>query len=343
MSEKRERLNYIDVARGIAIIAIILGHLGNKDLNRVVFTFHVPVFYIISGYFIRKEERFLPFTAKKARSLLVPYFVASALIILFSVIRNMIESTETSNKDVFWDWLKAALFGAGDTWYEPRYVRGIGAIWFLWATFWGILMLKIILKLPRLFHPILAILLPHIGYYTRIHYFWYPLSVQAGMAAVLFMYIGYLVKEYHSVLEKIPEKFMQFLMLVSFILWFTFMFDFEAMWLVHNNFGRGWWDILRCFAACWCVILLSKMLDQSYTHLSGWMAFLGRNSILILCLHILELDVFPWKDFTDWLTRKELTWLTIFYLKIALKLVWAIGGTVLLTKSRAIKKLFCIK
>ena len=45
-----KRLTYIDIARGIAIICIVLGHLGNNTINRVVFTFHVPIFFFITGY-----------------------------------------------------------------------------------------------------------------------------------------------------------------------------------------------------------------------------------------------------------------------------------------------------
>ena len=41
------RLRTVDVARGIAIISVILGHLGSSEINRVVFTYHLPVFYLI--------------------------------------------------------------------------------------------------------------------------------------------------------------------------------------------------------------------------------------------------------------------------------------------------------
>ena len=39
----RQRKSFIDIAKGIAIISIILGHLGVYQINRVVYTFHVPI------------------------------------------------------------------------------------------------------------------------------------------------------------------------------------------------------------------------------------------------------------------------------------------------------------
>ena len=42
------RLRFVDIAKGISIICIILGHLGIHNITRVVFTFHVPIFFLIA-------------------------------------------------------------------------------------------------------------------------------------------------------------------------------------------------------------------------------------------------------------------------------------------------------
>ena len=41
----------LDIAKGIAMISIILGHLSVWRINCVVFTYHIPIFYLITGYF----------------------------------------------------------------------------------------------------------------------------------------------------------------------------------------------------------------------------------------------------------------------------------------------------
>ena len=55
MAEKK-RLQYLDIARGIGMICIILGHLGNDTINRIVYPFHVPLFFLIAGYFINEKK-----------------------------------------------------------------------------------------------------------------------------------------------------------------------------------------------------------------------------------------------------------------------------------------------
>ena len=75
------RLRFVDIAKGISIICIILGHLGIHNITRVVFTFHVPIFFLITGYFVSRKEGVRDFAIKKARTLLVPYFVTSLVMI----------------------------------------------------------------------------------------------------------------------------------------------------------------------------------------------------------------------------------------------------------------------
>ena len=57
-STAKTRIRFIDTARGIAIICIILGHLGSASINRVVYTFHIPLFFLITGYFKYLDGQF---------------------------------------------------------------------------------------------------------------------------------------------------------------------------------------------------------------------------------------------------------------------------------------------
>lgn len=84
MARDRQKAPY-NVAFGIlsalAILMIVAGHAG-YDILTVgglfpYYSFHVPLFLFISGYFYREEEEERPFRylQKKAKRLLLPYFV----------------------------------------------------------------------------------------------------------------------------------------------------------------------------------------------------------------------------------------------------------------------------
>ena len=68
-----ERVRYFDIAKGIAILCIIAGHMGNGIINNFVFTFHVPIFFLISGYFLKNNTSLKEFALKKYKQLIRPY------------------------------------------------------------------------------------------------------------------------------------------------------------------------------------------------------------------------------------------------------------------------------
>ena len=80
----KERFLYIDNLKGFAILLVVLGHciqfrMPGYDDNmafRFIYSFHMPLFFIISGYVSYKADILIKtLVAKRARQLLFPYFV----------------------------------------------------------------------------------------------------------------------------------------------------------------------------------------------------------------------------------------------------------------------------
>ena len=192
MQEKileNKRLQYIDIAKGIAMICIILGHMGNANINRVVFTFHVPIFFFITGYFISDKCEVNIFVRNKVRTLIIPYIITCFAIVIIATLQGSIcgDAIVEIKK-----WSYASVYGAGDSYTNPFYIPGIGAIWFLLATFWGSIFLRISLNFNKYIRLFSIAAIFAIGYYSR-KLFWFPLSIQAGACATLFMYMGNLL------------------------------------------------------------------------------------------------------------------------------------------------------
>lgn len=46
-----KRIEYLDYAKGIGIILVVLGHILIKgNIKIYIYSFHMPLFFIISGY-----------------------------------------------------------------------------------------------------------------------------------------------------------------------------------------------------------------------------------------------------------------------------------------------------
>lgn len=75
----------IDIARGLGIILVVLGHnwivLHERDeLFRVIYSFHLPLFFFLSGLFLKDSARLGDFALSRADALLKPYAVVLVLL-----------------------------------------------------------------------------------------------------------------------------------------------------------------------------------------------------------------------------------------------------------------------
>ena len=80
---QNKRLTWVDMARGFGILAVVLSHvISGHPVARWLFTFHVPLFFFLSGYLFRAKKPFGDFLKGKCRGLLLPYGTLAVPMIL---------------------------------------------------------------------------------------------------------------------------------------------------------------------------------------------------------------------------------------------------------------------
>lgn len=98
----RNRLFYLDAARGLAILLVVLGHIWETDelLPVLIYSFHVPLFFMISGiltaYSGREHRPLRCFILSGLRSLLVPYLFFELVFIVIFGLRNHFDFSSQS-------------------------------------------------------------------------------------------------------------------------------------------------------------------------------------------------------------------------------------------------------
>lgn len=60
MRDLSQRDSSIDIARGISIFLVVWGH-ANLPLSSLIYTFHIPVFFIISGFVYKRGQQLSAF------------------------------------------------------------------------------------------------------------------------------------------------------------------------------------------------------------------------------------------------------------------------------------------
>lgn len=286
-----ERVRYFDIAKGIAILCIIAGHMGNGIINNFVFTFHVPIFFLISGYFLKNNTSLKEFALKKYKQLIRPYMITCVCVIVGVTLKDIIQtnSLEYLVSDVK-TWFIASLYGSGTIEYtSPFYMRQIGAIWFLLASFVAVIIVRYCMDYR--YGCIAVCILAYVGYKTGTMV-WMPLSIQAGMTAAIFVYFGWVLKKYEFFKRSAPPV----LVGTSAVIWLFGVLFCGEFYIVRNHFGSGLFDIIVAVAGSYLVILLSKGIDSKVKSLAGILEFYGKNTLLILCMHEIELTVVSW----DW-------------------------------------------
>lgn len=336
-----KRVKYIDIARGIAILCIILGHFGVYEVDRVVFTFHVPIFYVITGYFLSKKHDVKTFVKDKARTLLVPYGITCVAMVLFSMIFAVM--LRESVVEAALQWTAASIYGSGVNYTEPFTIHKIGAIWFLLSSFWGSVFFRFSLEMKKKVRLIFILALFCIGYLTTIKCFWFPFSIQAGCCATLFMYFGYLARKSKELYADLSKEVKNATVAFAFIVWLAFIKNYESFWLVENNFGRGVVDIFGSLCACFCVIVISRFIEKHSKLLTNGLAYLGKYSLIVLCVHILELNQFPWRYIEIRILNLGITQLMTDCIIAGIRIVFIIVVTVILSKIKWITNLFGMK
>lgn len=87
--KEKKRILWLDAARGIAVLLVVLGHLFEESpvyrfafpAHHVVYSFHMALFFILSGLtFADRETRFFRFAARRVRTILLPYTVLWILL-----------------------------------------------------------------------------------------------------------------------------------------------------------------------------------------------------------------------------------------------------------------------
>lgn len=132
-TKEKQRLNSIDVAKGILILMVIYNHTGNlasasgvhNELidsipeTRFFLPFFMPAFFIIAGYCSNYEKNYKRFIIANAKALLIP---AVLLLFVRMLVRFVLTGTFsalewngiTSKSAIFnlgyWNWFLTALF-----------------------------------------------------------------------------------------------------------------------------------------------------------------------------------------------------------------------------------------
>ncbi|RYM02809.1 hypothetical protein EWH99_10775 [Sporolactobacillus sp. THM7-7] len=281
------RVKYLDVAKGILIILVVLGHSGlDQDISiaRDVFWFHMPAFFIISGYLFHSyTNNFGKWSLRKTKKFMIPYI---AYCLCITVVLNYNHLLEIPKQ-----LLKLAYSGRAVEW----------VYWFipcllLTELLFGILITKFknqSVFVILLFMFILAQIESQFyipfdsNYFDWPIYYKFPWNIDVVLISSVYFALGFYSR---NVINKIGQKINMLwfivlsvsclaLIILNYFNIFNYSLDLKL-----SHYNHFILDLVIPYIYTIWILMLSKLLSS--LRIFNILAYAGFYSLPIMYLHI---------------------------------------------------------
>lgn len=273
MKENQRNIE-LDIVKGIGMILMVMAHTyGPESLFwRIVYPFHMPLFYIIAGYFF-KEKDTLTIIKESHLRLIKPYFLICITVTLIKFVQHL-----TNSNIQFLD-----IYGI---------LNGIGPGWFLLSLFWCRLFFNLIIKMRPKHFLILSIIISSIVtmffpiLHIKIHF-----ALPQGLSCLVFLAIGYTAKQKNILTILSSHTF--FILTLSIFFWLITCIYGKVE--VSNCTYKLWFiDYLGAIGGTCLCYYMAKCINKHSKITSTIICYISKYSIAILSFHAIDYTIFIW-------------------------------------------------
>ena len=297
--EIKKRIVWLDLEKGVAILAMVAGHVSLlpwDPVRKLIFSFHMPLFFILSGFTTKETVGSLREAVKKyARQLLFPYLCIAVLASVILLFKNGITAQALLNEAlrIVCGSGVPADYGPG----RPIFLDSlpvVGAIWFLPAMFWCKTVFAVILKITQnrgeWLRALICTLLTALGY--GIGQRWkLPLGIDIALFALGFLYVGFLLRRY-DLMRRVNASWA----CAAAGLWYL-GFRANAIELSARLYRDFPWCIFAFLGAVGGTVVIGKICEEMLDKipiLRQVLSYAGKRSLYILAAHHLESYCVDW-------------------------------------------------
>lgn len=90
-----KRIEWIDVCKGLGIFLVFIGHTNVSQLSRTlydwIYSFHMPLFYMLSGLVFDKTKynTFRKYINRRFKTLILPFFILNTILYIIAEVLNL--------------------------------------------------------------------------------------------------------------------------------------------------------------------------------------------------------------------------------------------------------------
>jgi polysaccharide biosynthesis protein PslL len=288
-----KRIEYLDIAKGIGILLVVLGHndfeVISLFIQRLIYSFHMPMFFFLSGYFIDASVPFWGFFKKRFHALMKPFLFTLFLIYFASVsfekmgfntaITRIVKSLYGSGYYLDWVqlWFLPHLFAV--SLYAFLFITLVGRLRNRWVK-WGLLLATLAIAVPFL-HTFYPFPLSILG---KGYELWgLPFSLDLVLATGFFFILGHEVRQVST--EKTFDNWLLLVATGGVLLLLNILFPYEIDFNIrlYESFLV---NTAEAILGILFILALSRQIDLHTARLGSFFKYLGNISLIILLFHV---------------------------------------------------------
>lgn len=271
-----QRIRWIDIAKGIAIICVFLGHTISTPslISRFIYYFHMPLFFLLSGFCFSNRRNLKDFTLNKLKTVVLPIFSLGLTGAVIVAVFSLVIKHEAPD----WKWV----FLNPIVQYKEH-----SLLWYLASLFAALMIFYGITKLlkDRTVPIIISAFILGTISYMGIKYFNFdlPWNVPTALVALPFLAVGYSLKK-TGFYDKLNQKWIPAASFLGCAAAGYFNSEFFGGVEMHSN-SYGNISLFYVSALCGCVMVVSiSMLAKENTMLE----YFGRNSLIFYAIEPIQ-------------------------------------------------------
>lgn len=285
------RLNVLDVAKGIGIILVVFAHVNyTHELLVFIYSFHMPLFFLISGMLFQKEKypKFGEFVKRRFKGLMVPYVIYEMFSILCLYGAERIYGTWQLfdiSKEQYLDYIYQIVIS---NWSRVHVNQ---PLWFLPCLFLVEILYFFLAKLRPVIRVPLCAGLVTAGWILEsgmlsFDNFLLPWSLDSALVALGFYAIGNMSAPYikNCILKIKKYRYKSVLCVEMSILLFMILLPLammnEKITLGSKILNNGFLLFINGVLGTILVLVISILLEKS-----RFLMYCGRNSFQIMASH----------------------------------------------------------
>ena len=309
-----KRNNFHDLAKGIGVILVIIGHCDTS--NWFIYSFHMPLFFIVGGMLINIKQNFYIYIFKKLKAIITYYHIIAFIKLFYYRIFNNPKNF-INDKSIYKNFL-IIIYGLKgnnvDLWFFPAfYISEI--IFFIFCKIFFFLSFK----KKHIFNIYYYFFIALTGYFS-IKYKNFLIKYSIGkyyysdiyLIIIFFISLGYFFQQN----QKFFNYFLKTKLLFPF-LFFTYYFGYLNY--IYNNkirmtfynlyIGRLDYFFISSISGCFSIFIIVNLIKNQKN-----LEYIGKYSGIYYAFQVNGLCD-KWKMIINSLSIK-INFLKIYYLKI---------------------------